>query len=1125
MRRLVRRWQSPARLRASRGRGRGVKSLRVGAATLIILLVGATVCSAGHYSLAYWRCAGAEEGHGIAAMVVHVFNEQGKPVPNVYVHFSGPLGDKVVGTDYRGYAEFGFQFSGSPASVYCGDPYGSTTDSTPQLYNHDSHRYYEIGFMYRTSASNPGTFDSSWWGDLSQYTQCPSTKSLTFNTPNPLDYSSDTRDLSSNHVWEFGNTFVATADRAVAMRAHLTKGGGTRFRWTAQIFEGGPDGPPMGPKKILYNEYYEGDNKYLLCYTPEECALKVGNTYYVAFATADGSEVNAYECINDVYSGGTLFENQMPVSGKELQAYVSGMSSGNSNVGTVAGTVTDAAGSPIAEAEIVLSGSGQKIHTGKLGTYKCYNVAPGTYSMTVSAPGFQSQTVTSRVVSLGGTLTTDFAIQSAAGPISIQSVTGATIDPGDANIPMSMTVANTGAGDLFVKSAGLRFLMGTNDISGYFAVTPSPSNPAVIRGGGTATFNFSVNSQAGTPSGSITVQGTLKADANLQANGSFETDSSYGAGDGPAGWQFHADGVPSVARLSYQHGVLYSMPGGQMPRTTTKATIRWIGAWSHATDKKQGFKLYVPKEGSSTAVYKLRFDIRLGDHRMEVATGTPDTANWGYYFTTGVFYQIDAWVDASDGEFQVDITPVNGGPVGHCTGKGALSNDTPRIEWGKMYASGDEEMSCREFHYWLEDTTPTELHWLAVNGYLPTDPTGPGCGWGIGGGSPGAPYEQIIAGAPWSPASHCHVQTSDVKEGSKALDIWFSPTGIDQQTYLSSGSGSPIARLQVKPCTTYTISFWYKTINYGGDGYNVRLLWEEYDSSGAPYYYVSPDPQFHWNEPEVHTWGGWRKATYRISTTQWASTAQVQLQLHKPGSEAAAVLVRFDDFRITGPNPYMDTDANAPGTLLVNGVTAVDSVADAKDLADGERISITAVPVTGYPAGQSARFYIEDESRVAGMAVDKTGGTGDLGVVKDDRVTLTGTLATVDGERVLQQIDISNINAGTALAPLAMVNRALGGAASGYTPGVDGGVGANNVGLLVTVWGKINSVGPGFFYVDDGSGVTGSGGSGVKVVTGGLSLPMGVNYIVVTGFSSVENVGGTYYRVIRPRSASDIVSF
>lgn len=130
-------------------------------------------------------------------------------------------------------------------------------------------------------------------------------------------------------------------------------------------------------------------------------------------------------------------------------------------------------------------------------------------------------------------------------------------------------------------------------------------------------------------------------------------------------------------------------------------------------------------------------------------------------------------------------------------------------------------------------------------------------------------------------------------------------------------------------------------------------------------------------------------------------------------------------------------------------------------------------------------------------------------------------------------------------APLAMNIKALGGGRlNEFTDGVYGGVGTNNIGLLVKTWGRVtyvDTVGK-FFYIDDGSGrtdgsthlVTGSPveNVGVRVSYDNLapgntiSPPAETTYVAVTGIIStvLVNVGGVD-RVqpnLRPRRQSDI---
>ena len=311
-------------------------------------------------------------------------------------------------------------------------------------------------------------------------------------------------------------------------------------------------------------------------------------------------------------------------------------------------------------------------------------------------------------------------------------------------------------------------------------------------------------------------------------------------------------------------------------------------------------------------------------------------------------------------------------------------------------------------------------------------------------------------------------------------------------------------------------------ITYNGAGnYQLKTLWEEYDQSGQKYFQVGSDPPFHWNEIEPYS-GSWRQATYTFTTTQYTRTAEFRLYLWKPGVNPAAAVVRFDDVRLLGPYPYADNDADSPGTLRV--AYQASSVGDAKSKPDDTAVALTGVACTGYPTGQTTRFYIEQADRSSGILVDKTGGSGDLGVLENELITLTGVLATnADGERMLTVPNVTSRSPETAPAALGMPGKSLGGGPDGFTLGVEGGVGRNNVGLLVTIWGSINNAGSGCFYVDDGSGLGDGIGTGVKVISGSIPQQGGATYALVTGFSSVEQAGGKSYRVIRPRRAGDIV--
>ena len=111
-----------------------------------------------------------------------------------------------------------------------------------------------------------------------------------------------------------------------------------------------------------------------------------------------------------------------------------------------------------------------------------------------------------------------------------------------------------------------------------------------------------------------------------------------------------------------------------------------------------------------------------------------------------------------------------------------------------------------------------------------------------------------------------------------------------------------------------------------------------------------------------------------------------------------------------------------------------------------------------------------------------------------------------------------------------MTNKSLGGGDWQYDPvtgkgqvGVEGGLGLNNVSLLVKTWGRVKSIDPGTlsFVIDDGSGVN------LKCLAPtAVSMPAVNQYVAVTGVSSCEaGLSDKPVRLLRAREPTDIRQF
>jgi uncharacterized protein YdeI (BOF family) len=187
----------------------------------------------------------------------------------------------------------------------------------------------------------------------------------------------------------------------------------------------------------------------------------------------------------------------------------------------------------------------------------------------------------------------------------------------------------------------------------------------------------------------------------------------------------------------------------------------------------------------------------------------------------------------------------------------------------------------------------------------------------------------------------------------------------------------------------------------------------------------------------------------------------------------------------------------------------------------------TAVILSGkvVTAVFSGAFYVAEGDRSSAIKVN----SGAI-VAVGDRVNIAGTLSTLNGERDISSASVTVTGTSSVPLPLGLSNERLGGEAfGGYTPGVQGGVGLNNIGHLVRTWGRVKASISGFYlYIDDGSAlVDGYGYTGLRVDVSGLSgwsAPAVGRAVQVTGVISTATIAGKVQRRLRVRSAADIVT-
>ncbi|MCX6345994.1 MAG: S8 family serine peptidase [Armatimonadetes bacterium] len=196
-------------------------------------------------------------------------------------------------------------------------------------------------------------------------------------------------------------------------------------------------------------------------------------------------------------------------------------------------------------------------------------------------------------------------------------------------------------------------------------------------------------------------------------------------------------------------------------------------------------------------------------------------------------------------------------------------------------------------------------------------------------------------------------------------------------------------------------------------------------------------------------------------------------------------------------------------------------------IASSNQVMVINGVITSGSADLIDRLYIEQEDRACGIMLPFS--TMPAGFAEGDRVDVFGTMATINGERAIQNANISKIisdppQSTQPLKPIGFSTKLVGGSRHGFNSGITNGKGTNNIGLLVTVYGKITASGWTYFYIDDGAKKKdGSGFTGLKIISNDFDQPLEGKYVRVTGISSIERPSANVsIPVIRVRRQADI---
>lgn len=287
--------------------------------------------------------------------------------------------------------------------------------------------------------------------------------------------------------------------------------------------------------------------------------------------------------------------------------------------------------------------------------------------------------------------------------------------------------------------------------------------------------------------------------------------------------------------------------------------------------------------------------------------------------------------------------------------------------------------------------------------------------------------------------------------------------------------------------------------------------------------------------------------TYQLTT--WADCPGVtmtispsQVTVPANGSQSVILTVSVDNASVPDlPSaPYVRqcklVATSAAGSItvpiiFVKTTRAVSGTAGKCKTSDlGATVTLTGKCVTSATWGSC---YVEEMDRSSGILVYSP-----VTLKEGDIVDVSGVLSADSYEPRINADYVSVVGSAPVPAPLAMGTRAVGGGRLGQQPAVQewltqpgtgvrtlcDAIGPNNVGLLVTTWGKITRDDNWPFYISDGS-IFDDGNPAVPGVRVNYTCPGKIgDYVRVTGISTCQySNDGHLYRMICPRRSEDII--